>query len=148
MAFSLLGVLVTDMMSNSLKNKRILIVDDLDENLELMRVLLQSSGYQMILEASNGRQAVEIAHKESPELIIMDINMPVMTGIEALRTLRLEQATARIPVVAFTAYTFGNDRETLLKEGFDGFIAKPIKIDDFVRQVNEFLPVLPDINTI
>ena len=124
---------------------KILIVDDNEQNLELLRFLLQRTGKSMILEASNGDEAVVIAREHVPSLIIMDIEMPVMDGIEALKILKSQPATSGVPVVAFTGRTSADDRELLLNEGFDGYLPKPTNLKEFTVTVGEFLPNSPQI---
>jgi len=128
-------------MVNFIRDNKILIVDDFEQHLELLRFLLERAGYRTIFEAVNGEQAVAVARENCPELIIMDINMPVMSGLEALKILRKESATSNIPVIAITGSALESDRDTLLKLGFDGFIPKPINIGSFIERIEEFIPV-------
>jgi len=113
----------------------ILIVDDDAINRKLLRVTLSAFGFE-VTEAENGRQAVELAIDTTPALILMDIQMPVLNGIEALRMLKTEPAAHKIPVVALTAYAMEGDKDKFLAEGFDAFLSKPIDIDETIETIN------------
>ena len=116
----------------------VLIVEDNDKNLELVRDILQAKGYRT-LEAGTAEDGLEIAKGQAPDLILMDIQLPGMSGIEGLRALRAESATARIPVVAITASVMQADREQIMRAGFDGFIEKPITVRSFLEVVEGVL---------
>ena len=118
--------------------KTILIVEDDPKNLTLFRDLLRVTGY-ITIEATNGRQGVELAREKQPGLILMDIRMPEMDGIEATKILKADTLTRNIPVIALTAYAMKEDREKAFQIGFDGYIAKPIDIHEFLKKVTEFL---------
>jgi two-component system cell cycle response regulator DivK len=105
----------------------VLIVEDNERNLELVRDILQAKGYGT-LEAGTAEEALKIARTRAPDLILTDIQLPGMGGIEGLRALRAEPSTARIPVVAITASVMLADREQIIRAGFDGFIEKPIMV--------------------
>ncbi len=113
---------------------KVLIVEDNFDNLELVRFLLERSGYQ-VLSAINGREGVEIAQREQPDLIIMDLSLPEMDGWEATSRLKADQATRHIPILALTAHTLPRDRKRALDAGCDGYLSKPIRIAAFERQV-------------
>jgi two-component system cell cycle response regulator DivK len=117
---------------------RVLIVEDNDRNLELARDILQAKGYDT-LEARTAEDGLEIARASPPDLILMDIQLPGMGGIEGLRALRAEPSTARIPVVAITASVMLADREEIMRAGFDGFIEKPITVKSFLGVVEDVL---------
>lgn len=119
-------------------SKKILIVEDNEKNRKLMRVILQNVGYETI-EAEDGEQGVKLAKENIPFLILMDIQMPVMDGIEALRILRAELTTRDIPVIALTASAMRGDKERFLKEGFDGYISKPIDVKEFLKTIESIL---------
>ena len=119
--------------------KVILIVEDEPSNLKLLRDLLQASGYATI-EATNGKQGTELARARKLDLILMDIQMPEMDGLEATRILKADVATRNIPILALTAYTMKGDREHMLEAGCDGYVAKPIDIQEFLEIVSEYLP--------
>lgn len=114
----------------------ILITDDNAQNLYLARFLLEKSGY-IIYEASNGEQAVATARVEQPALILMDIQMPGMDGLEATR--QIKAAADAPPVVALTAKVMSGDREMILAAGCDGYIQKPIDPGNFVAKVESYL---------
>ncbi len=114
--------------------KVILIVEDDPGSLELIRGLLQKIGHRT-LEAINGTQGVELAKAHKPDLILMDLQLPVMNGIDATAILKANLETQSIPVIALTAYAMSGDEERGLQMGFDGYITKPIRVRDFLKQV-------------
>jgi two-component system cell cycle response regulator DivK len=116
----------------------VLIVEDNERNLELVRDILQAKGYGT-LEAGTAEEARKIARTRAPDLVLMDIQLPGMGGIEGLRTFRAEPSTARIPVVAITASVMLADREQIMRAGFDGFIEKPITVKSFLKVVEDVL---------
>jgi two-component system, cell cycle response regulator DivK len=116
----------------------VLIVEDNERNLELVRDILQAKAYGT-LEAGTAEEALRIARTRAPDLILMDIQLPGMGGIEGLRALRAEPSTARIPVVAITASFMLADRERVMRAGFDGFIEKPIMVKSFLEVVEDVL---------
>ena len=119
--------------------KVILIVEDEEKNMKLLRDLLQVKGYDT-LEASNGEDGVRQATSKQPDLILMDIQMPVKDGIQASREIKASAETNRIPVIALTAYAMKGDRERISKEGdFDGYMSKPIDIRGLLETVSGFL---------
>jgi len=117
---------------------RILIVEDNDKNLKLVRDVLQAKGYQT-LEAGTAEDGLAIARCEAPDLILMDIQLPGMSGIEALKALRADPATAALPVVAVTASVMQQDRQEIMRAGFDGFIEKPINLHGLLDTVQKAL---------
>ena len=117
--------------------KKILIVDDEPRNLKLFRDLLQRIGYETI-EATDGEQGVELARARNPDLILMDIMMPKMDGIEATRILKADTATKNIPIIALTSYAMKGDRERTLEAGCDGYIAKPVDIQELLKAVEHY----------
>jgi two-component system cell cycle response regulator DivK len=116
----------------------ILIVEDNDKNLKLTRDLLRFHGFETI-EARSAEDGIALARERRPQLVLMDIQLPGMDGVTALRELRQGAATAAIPVVALTASVMKEDRERFDKAGFDGFITKPISVKDFPDQVRGYL---------
>ena len=100
----------------------ILIVEDNDKNMKLVRDVLQVDGYTT-LEAVTGEDGVALAQQRKPDLILMDIQLPGINGIEALRILRADQATAAIPIIAVTASVMQQDRKMITEAGFDGLVA-------------------------
>jgi two-component system cell cycle response regulator DivK len=116
----------------------ILIVDDNDNNRKLARDVLEFAGFST-LEATGGVEAVALTVEHQPDLVLMDIRMPDLSGTEALKLLREDSRTAEIPIVALTSSTMHGDEERFLKEGFDGYLAKPISVKEFPDQVRGFL---------
>ena len=112
----------------------VLIIEDNDKNLELVRDILQAKGYST-LEAGTAEGGLEIARRQKPDLVLMDIQLPGMDGIQALKALRDNPATAALPVVAITASVMKADREQIMRAGFDGFIEKPITVRSFLEAV-------------
>ena len=112
----------------------ILIVEDNDKNMKLARDILQAKGYAT-LEAVTGEEGVRLAKERLPALILMDIQLPGINGIEALRQLRAEATTASIPVIAVTASVMPSHRRDITDAGFDGYVAKPISLREFVEAV-------------
>ncbi len=118
--------------------KLILIVDDEPKNVTLIRDLLQVNGYSTN-EATDGKQAVELAKANIPDLILMDIQMPEMDGIEATGILKTDTATKNIPILALSSYAMKGDKERILAAGCDGYLAKPFDIKELLKTVAEFL---------
>lgn len=115
-----------------------LIVEDDPKSLKLFRDLLQIEGYTT-LEASDGKQAVEIAKAERPDLILMDIQMPVMDGLEATKILKADTETRDIPIIALTSYAMKGDKEKILQAGCHGYMTKPIDTREFLKKIIEYL---------
>jgi two-component system, cell cycle response regulator DivK len=118
--------------------KRILVVEDNALNLELVREILTDEGYE-VLEAADGAAGVAIATSERPALILMDLQLPELDGLEAVRILRADPRLADIPILAVTAHAMKGDDEKARAAGCDGFITKPIQVRDFAAKVAEFL---------
>ncbi|TMG85080.1 MAG: response regulator [Betaproteobacteria bacterium] len=116
----------------------ILIVEDNDKNRKLVRDVLAHEGYRL-LETDNGEEAVRLAQAERPALVLMDIQLPGIDGMEALRRLRAGAETRAIPVVAVTASAMTQDRATIIAAGFDGYQSKPISVRPFLAAVREAL---------
>jgi two-component system cell cycle response regulator DivK len=116
----------------------ILIVEDNEKNRKLERDILQFHGYRTA-EADNGEDGVALARATPPALILMDIQLPRMNGIEALQALRADARTRDIPVIAVTASAMTQDRQKIMAAGFDGYQAKPIDVTQFVAAVRETL---------
>jgi two-component system, cell cycle response regulator DivK len=119
-------------------NELILIVEDNLKNLKLVRDTLQVKGYQTI-EAETGEEGVRLAHERQPALILMDIQLPGITGVEALQRLRADPATHHTPVIAVTASVMPQDRTRIMAAGFDGFQGKPISVRELLATVREIL---------
>ncbi|MGB9803452.1 MAG: response regulator [Desulfofundulus sp.] len=116
----------------------ILIIEDNPLNTKLVRDILQSQGYET-REAATATQGLEMVRRERPDLILMDIELPGMDGLQATRVLKEDPATRDIPVLAVTAYAMKGDAEKALAAGCDGYISKPIQLKDFIDRVKAFL---------
>jgi two-component system, cell cycle response regulator DivK len=120
----------------------ILIIEDNEKNLKLVRDVLQVKGYATI-EAGTAEDGIELARERKPDLILMDIQLPGMSGIEALKVLRADAATATIPAIAVTASVMQQDRRLITEAGFDGYVGKPINIKEFLEAVRGTLEGRP-----
>jgi two-component system cell cycle response regulator DivK len=116
----------------------VLIVEDNEKNMKLARDVLQAKGYRT-LEAPTGEEGVRLARQDLPDLVLMDIQLPGINGIEALRRIRAEASTAHIPVVALTASVTPTDRSAINAAGFDAFVSKPISLREFLDTVKRLL---------
>ena len=116
----------------------ILIVEDNDKNLKLVRDVLQVKGYTT-LEAGTAEDGIKLAAEHKPDLILMDIQLPGMNGIDALGVLRADATTAAIPVIAVTASVMQQDRKLITDAGFDGYVGKPINLKEFLDAVSGML---------
>ena len=116
----------------------VLIVEDNDKNLKLVRDILQVKGYET-LEAMTGEDGIRIAMQRLPDLVLMDIQLPGINGIDALRALRANEATAKIPVIAVTASVMQQDRALITDAGFDAYVGKPINLREFLDAVRRAL---------
>jgi len=119
-------------------NELLLIVEDNEKNLKLARDVLRFHGYRTV-EATDGESAVAMAVEHQPALILMDIQLPGIDGIVAMKRIRADERTKHIPTVALTASVMTGDRERFDDAGFDGFIAKPIEVKNFPGQVRAYL---------
>jgi len=117
---------------------KILVVDDDARNLKLAVTVLEQAGYE-VLSAGSGADGIEAALALAPDLVFMDVQMPGMDGIAALRRLRAEPRTAALKVAALTALAMKGDAERLLQEGFDGYLGKPIRYKEFLASVTALL---------
>ena len=121
-------------------SKRILMVEDTEDNRQIMRDLLTSAGYEL-LEAVNGAEGVAMAAREKPDLILMDIQLPVMDGYEASRRIKADPQLRHIPIIAVTSYALSGDEAKTLAAGCDGYVAKPFSPRALLAKIREFLPV-------
>ena len=119
-------------------NELILIVEDNEKNRKLVRDVLQFKGYQTA-EAETAEEGIRIAQESRPALILMDIQLPGMNGIEALGRLRADARTKKIPVIAVTASAMTHDRQKIMAAGFDGYQTKPINVKEFLEAVRQML---------
>lgn len=124
------------------KNRTILIVEDEIQNRKLFRDVLQYRGYT-VFEAMNGKEGVALAKKHLPDLILMDIQMPVMDGLSATRILKQNDTTQDIMVVALTANAMPGDKEKILEAGCHDYISKPFRLHEFLEKIKEYLPEDP-----
>ena len=116
---------------------QVLVVEDNERNMKLFRDVLQASGYRT-LEAATGERAVELVFEHGPDLVLMDIQLPDIGGVEALARLRADERTASVPILALTAQAMDGDRERFLAAGFDGYLSKPVNIADFLTAVKRY----------
>ena len=116
--------------------ERVLVVEDNDKNMKLVRDVLQATGCST-LEATTGEEAVELALSQAPALVLMDVQLPGIDGVETLERLRQNERTATIPVLALTAQAMSGDRERFLEAGFDGYLAKPVDLGALIDAVRE-----------
>ena len=117
--------------------KRILIVEDDPSNLKLFRDILQYKGYE-ILEATDGREAIAAVKAHRPDLVLMDIQLPVMNGIEATRRIKEDEATRHIRIVALTANAMDGDEERMIRAGCHDYISKPIHVQEFIDRIASY----------
>jgi two-component system cell cycle response regulator DivK len=116
----------------------VLIVEDNEKNLKLVRDILQVKGYRT-LEAVTGEDGLRLAAEQKPDLVLMDIQLPGISGIEALKALRADPGTASIPVVAVTASVMQQDRQLITEAGFDAYLGKPLDLKQFLDTVKRVL---------
>lgn len=118
--------------------KRVLVVEDNETNLYLIRFILEKSGFEVI-EARDGGSGVELSVKEKPDLIIMDLQLPDIDGLETTKRIRASEIDGEIPIVALTSYALAGDREKALAAGCTGYIEKPINPETFVLEIEKYL---------
>jgi CheY-like chemotaxis protein len=119
-------------------NKTVLIVEDYEKSLKLFKLIVGSMGYD-VLTAGSSEEGVRLAREQKPDLILMDIQMPGMNGIDALGVLKKDEITRSIPVIALTSYVMKGDRERLVAAGFTHYIPKPIDKTTFMNDVQRLL---------
>jgi two-component system cell cycle response regulator DivK len=118
--------------------KRILMVEDTEDNRQIIRDLMESVGYDLI-EAEDGAAAVAMATEHRPDLILMDIQLPVMDGYEASRRIKANPELRHIPIIAVTSYALAGDETKTKAAGCDGYVAKPFSPRQLLAKMNEFL---------
>jgi two-component system, cell cycle response regulator DivK len=118
--------------------KKILIVEDNEKNLKLFKIVLRKIEADLIT-AKDGLDALDKIKSEKPDLLIMDIQIPEISGMDVLKQIKLIPELANIPAIAVTAYASENDKELILNAGFDDYISKPIEIKTFVAKISEFI---------
>ncbi len=116
----------------------ILIIEDNEKNLKLVRDVLQVKGYETI-EAMTGEDGLVLAASRKPDLVLMDIQLPGINGIEALKAMRADPATAHIPAIAVTASVMQQDRKHIMEAGFDAYLGKPLDLREFLATVKRIL---------
>jgi two-component system, cell cycle response regulator DivK len=119
-------------------NNRVLLVEDNEDNLELVRFLLERAGCE-VLAGHDGQEALDLARKELPDLILMDLSLPGIDGWTAAKELKTDPATSHIPLLALTAHTLPGDRKRAMESGFDGYISKPIDVVHFGESITKTL---------
>ncbi len=122
----------------SVANELILIIEDNEKNRKLCRDVLQVKGYRTI-ESETAEIGLDLARGQTPDLILMDIQLPGMDGITAMKQLKADAQTKTIPIIAITASAMTNNRTSMLAEGFDGYQTKPIALKDFLGEVERAL---------
>jgi CheY-like chemotaxis protein len=122
--------------------KRILVVEDNQMNTELVTDLLEAAGFS-VFHAPTAEEGIHAAREKQPALILMDVSLPGMDGLCAVRTLKSSAATCQIPVIALTAHAMKGDEETALEAGCNGYLSKPINTRTFVATVTTYLPPQP-----
>ena len=120
-------------------SKRILLVEDTEDNRQIMRDLMSMTDYELI-EAVDGADGVAMAALHKPDLILMDIQLPVMDGYEAARRIKADPALKHIPIIAVTSYALSGDEAKTLAAGCDGYVAKPFSPRLLLAKIREFLP--------
>ncbi len=121
-------------------SKRILVVEDQEDNRQILRDLLSSAGYEMV-EAENGEEALTVAAAEQPDLILMDIQLPLLDGYEATRRIKANPALAKIPVIAITSYALSGDEEKARAAGCDDYVTKPYSPRALLAKIRQYLPL-------
>ena len=117
--------------------ERVLVVEDNERSMKLFRDVLAASGYRT-LEATTGSLAVELAQRHIPDVVLMDVQLPDLDGVEALRRIRSDARTAYVPVVAVTAQAMDGDRERFLRAGFDAYLPKPVDVGELLGVVRRY----------
>jgi CheY-like chemotaxis protein len=129
---------MTSAAAGSTRKPLVLVVDDFADNREMYSEYLSFSGYEVI-EAKNGREAIDAAHARLPDIIIMDLSLPVMDGWEATRRLKADDRTRKIPVVALTGHALAGHSKGAREAGCDSFLAKPCLPDQLVAEIRRML---------
>jgi CheY-like chemotaxis protein len=117
--------------------KRVLIVEDNKNNMRLLTKLLKSHGYETIIEAENGEDGVRLALAEKPDLILMDIKLPGIDGVETTARIRASANGSKAVIIAVTSFAMAGDRQRYLKGGFDGYIEKPVDPYTIIEEIEE-----------
>jgi two-component system cell cycle response regulator DivK len=118
--------------------KRILVVEDNELNMKLLNDVLEAHGYQ-VMSTGRGAEAVEWARQYLPDLILMDLQLPDLSGLDATRQLKADPETRQIPVIAVTAFAMAGDEKKALDHGCDGYVAKPIILKEFLNLIASYI---------
>lgn len=118
--------------------KTILIVEDDEANMKLFHDLLEAEGYR-ILVAGDGIEAVRLAKTQRPDLIVMDIKLPKISGLDAIAQIREDETLTTVPVVAVTAFAMKGDEERIMEKGYDFYMAKPVSVKYFLENIRRFI---------
>ncbi len=118
--------------------EKILIVEDNSQNMRMIEMTLRLKGYTL-LRATDGEEALDVSHRERPDLIIMDIQLPKMNGLEVTRKLRENPAFSHIPIIGVTAYAMKGDRKKVLEAGCDAYLSKPINTRELPEMIDKML---------
>ena len=129
---------ITGRLPRVIMKQKILIVEDNELNLKLFRDLLEAHGYETF-ETKDGQEALSIARNVRPDLILMDIQLPEISGLDITRRLKADSEVSHIPVIAVTAFAMKDDEEMILNAGCEAYMSKPISIPVFIRTVQKFL---------
>lgn len=120
-------------------SKRILVIEDTEDNRRILNDLLTNAGFELF-EAADGETGVAMAESHKPDLILMDIQLPVFDGYEATRRIKANPALKHIPIIAVTSYALSGDKQLAVDAGCDGYVAKPFSPRQILAKVREFLP--------
>jgi two-component system cell cycle response regulator DivK len=126
------------MTGGATMNKTILVVEDQEDNRQIFRDLLASAGFRMI-EAHDGQQALTVARSERPDLILMDIQLPIVDGYEATRNIKCDPELRHIPVIAVTSYALSGDEKKAVEAGCNAYVAKPFSTRYLLAKIGQFL---------
>jgi two-component system cell cycle response regulator DivK len=122
---------------DEVRMKTILVVEDNADNMKLITFILAKNGYET-LEAFTGQEGIDLAIKVLPDLVLLDIQLPDMNGIEVLRAIRESEADGRLPIVAVTSFAMSGDRQRLMKAGCTGYIEKPINPETIMDEIRRY----------
>ena len=118
--------------------KKVLVIDDTEANIQLCSFILKKKGHEAI-EARNGLDGVDSAIKERPDLILLDIQLPDIDGLEVAKRIRASEVEDNIPIIAVTSYAMPGDRDKIMEAGCNGYLAKPINLNEFIAEVDKHL---------
>ncbi len=125
-------------MTSGPSGKTVLIVEDNELNAKLFRDLLSSRGHR-IVETRNGAEAQRLAHSEKPNLILMDIQLPEISGFDVIRMIKADPEIAQVPIIAITAFAMKGDEERIRTSGCDDYLSKPISVSSFLQKTSSYL---------